>query len=330
MSAPVGRILDESTAGAAAAGSEGAVAPGTEAPARAADWRGHQERGSAAGLRFMAWAATTMGRPVTRLLLWPITLYFLLTATSQRRASLDYLSRVLGRPAGWRDVFRHIHTFASVILDRVFLLRGDVKSLDVAIEGKEAFEAAYRQGRGMLMIGAHFGNFDALRCIAEYTRDHLPVSILMHEDNAQKMRDVLGAVAPHMRERVIGLGHADTFLKVEERLRAGEIVGLLADRSLAGERGVQIPFLGEPAKWSTGAMLLASMVDTPVVLFFPIYRGGNRYELRMELFAERIKVDRRRREAELAEWTARYAARIEAQVRDAPFNWFNFFDFWRR
>ncbi|MGA7986605.1 MAG: glycosyltransferase family 2 protein, partial [Burkholderiales bacterium] len=58
------------------------------------------------------------------------------------------------------------------------------------------------------------------------------------------------------------------------------------------------------------------------------YRGGRRYDVRLEPFAERIELDRRDREASLRPWVERYAARLEHHCREAPYNWFNFYDFW--
>ncbi len=75
-------------------------------------------------LRLMAFIAITFGRRVARLVLHPIVWYFLLFARGSRRQSARYLGRALGRPARWSDVYRHLHCFASTVLDRVYLVRG--------------------------------------------------------------------------------------------------------------------------------------------------------------------------------------------------------------
>jgi predicted LPLAT superfamily acyltransferase len=77
-----------------------------------------------------------------------------------------------------------------------------------------------------------------------------------------------------------------------------------------------------------GPILLANALKIPVVLFFGLYKGGNRYEEHFELFADEIHLSRASRPAELQAWVTQYAARLEHYCRLAPYNWFNFFDFW--
>ena len=65
-----------------------------------------------------------------------------------------------------------------------------------------------------------------------------------------------------------------------------------------------------------------------MVLAFGLYRGGNRYDLRFEAFCDGEVVPRARRAAHLAALIRGYAARLEHHARQAPYNWFNFYDYW--
>ncbi len=56
--------------------------------------------------------------------------------------------------------------------------------------------------------------------------------------------------------------------------------------------------------------------------------GGNRYELHFEAFADAVRVERANREASLNAIIQRYADRLAHYTRGAPYNWFNFYDFW--
>src|SRR5690606_22449386 len=101
--------------------------------------------------------AALAGRGVTRVLLLPITLYFLLRRRAERRDSRAYLTRVTGRPATLREVARHIHTFAATILDRFFLLREDLTRFDVSVSGAEGLHERVDRGQGVLLFGSHLG-----------------------------------------------------------------------------------------------------------------------------------------------------------------------------
>jgi len=59
-----------------------------------------------------------------------------------------------------------------------------------------------------------------------------------------------------------------------------------------------------------------------------LYRGGNRYDLHFELLTQELQVDRHRRREQLHAAVQDFANRLAEHVRIAPYNWFNFYDFW--
>jgi predicted LPLAT superfamily acyltransferase len=72
-------------------------------------WAALPERGTPTSLRLIAWIATYIGRWAARLLLYPITLYFVASGHEARRVSREYLKHLRERPAHWWHVFRHFH-----------------------------------------------------------------------------------------------------------------------------------------------------------------------------------------------------------------------------
>jgi predicted LPLAT superfamily acyltransferase len=290
-------------------------------------WTTQRERGSRAALGIILWIALRLGRPSARLVLYPITLYFLIRARSARVASRLYLSRVLGRRARALDIMRHIHCFAGTILDRVFLLAGRYSMLEVRIHNEHLVAERIARRQGFLLLGSHLGSFEVLRALA-ISREHIPLKILMYPQHNQVITKLLHDLNPEVAESVIPLGTPGTLLAVKEALDDGVAVGLLADRFGAGEGHAVCRFFSDPAPFPTGPVALAAATGVPVVLFFGLYRGGRRYDIHFELLAERIELDRRRRSDELGSWVQRYAEHLEAYVRRAPYNWFNFFDFW--
>ena len=291
------------------------------------EWVDRPERSNTLVMRFIAWVAMALGRPVARLLLYPICLYFLAFSTRARSASSQYLSKVLGRKAGLADSFRHYHTFASILLDRVFLLNDQFFRFDVRIHGAEIIDEMVAGGKGCVLLGAHLGSFEIVRS-AGRTRG-LKVSMVMYEENARKVGAVLEAINPDLQTEIIPLGRVDSILKVDAALARGEVVGMLADRTLPGGGTIFCHFLGEQARFPTGPIRVAAMLKRPMALMFGLYRGGNRYEIHIERFADLTQVDGRERDPGIESLVRRYAERLEHYCRLAPCNWFNFYDFWR-
>jgi predicted LPLAT superfamily acyltransferase len=295
--------------------------------ARRPEWVEHPERGSKIAMRLLVWLTLQLGRPVGRALLYPICAYFFLFCLRARRASAAYLRRALGRRPGFRDVFRLYHAFASTVHDRIYLLAGKYSYFDVTLSAPDALLEQLRQGRGCILLGSHLGSFEIMR--ARSVSDRVPpVNVLMHLGNAEKSNSVLHALAPSIESRIIPLGGPESLLRVRECLARGEIVGMLGDRVWKNERNCGCDFLGGQARFPLGPLLLAGLLDVPVVLFFGLYLGGRRYEVRLEPFANAISLGSREREAAVRPWVERYARRLEHHCRAAPYNWFNFYDFW--
>ena len=294
-------------------------------------WQESKERSTPFTLLAIRWIALHLGRPVARSLLYPISLYFLLFAAPQRRASQQYLARVLKRKVTWLDSAKHIHAFASTILDRVYLLTGQFNKLDISFPAERLPLKYSKNGVGCLLLGSHIGSFEVLRSYA-VTNYPLPIKILMYEQQAPMMVQVLNALNADVADTLISLdGSPSGLLKVKEAIDSGTSVGLLGDRILGegNEKTVICTLLGEPVKMSTAPVLLASALKVPLIVFFGIYLGGNRYKIRFELLAEEVILNRKTRQRDIQAYTQKYVDILEKQILETPYNWFNFYDYWQ-
>jgi predicted LPLAT superfamily acyltransferase len=86
---------------------------------------------------------------------------------------------------------------------------------------------------------------------------------------------------------------------------------------------------GVPSHSPLGPYRIAAVTGAPVVLIFGLLQPDGTYDVYFEPFAERIELRRDHRAEDAAVWAGRYAARLEARIREAPYNWFNFYDYWR-
>ena len=294
-----------------------------------ADWTRQQERSNLAILRLMVWISLTFGRAIGRLVLHGIAAYYVVFAPRARRASRDYLHRALNRWAEWSDGYRHVFSFASTIHDRIYLLNDRFDLFDIEVSGEEAIHESLARQPGALLIGAHLGSFEVLRAVGR-GRAGLRVAMMMYAENAQKINATLEAINPAATQDLIPLGQMDSMLQARDRLDAGWLVGMLADRSLADDPTVDAEFLGKPAAFPLGPWRMAAMLRRPVFFMTGLYLGGNRYRIHFEPLADFSQVERADRDAAIRTAIACYAARLEHYCRQAPYNWFNFFDFWQK
>ena len=279
-------------------------------------------------LRIMATVSHLLGRAPSRALLHLIATYFVLFAPTARRHARNYLRRALGREPRFTDHYRHVLTFASTIHDRVYLLDKCFDQFAFSIGGEELMRTMVAGGEGAFLMGAHMGSFDVTHAFGAH-QPGLNIVMAMYEDNARKINAMLAALRPITKPEVISLGHIEAMLKVRQRLDEGAFVGILGDRTLGDEPLQEVHFLGSPAYFPVGPMRAAALLRRRTVFMLGLYRGGNRYHLVFELLADFSTVGRAERAAAVEQAITRYAALLEKYCRSDPYNWFNFFDFWR-
>jgi predicted LPLAT superfamily acyltransferase len=286
---------------------------------KAAEWVRHRERGSLWLLKIMAFLSLRLGRTFSRVILYGIAAYFFLFGPSARRHSLCYLRRALGRAPTARDRFLQILSFATTIHDRVYLMNEQFEKFNISTEGEAA----------VLALGSHMGSFAVMHSLSR-RQTSLRVSMAMYEDNARKISGILAAINPKEVPDIISLGQIDAMLRIAERLERGGCVGVLADRTLGDEPSVAVTFLGERAYLPSGPMRAAAILRCPVFFMAGLYRGKNNYHVVFERVADFSATSVGSRHLAVRAAIERYAAVLEHHCRSDPYNWFNFFDFWRR
>ncbi|MGH8124772.1 MAG: acyltransferase [Rhodanobacteraceae bacterium] len=294
-------------------------------------WLDRPEAGSRFAIRLVSSIGLHLGRVCTRLLLYPITLYFYFRRGPERRAARDYFLHLDGKPGSPWQVMRLIHAFAAVTLDRVFLLARGTGGFRVDLRGVDELCRHLDQGRGVLLLGAHVGSFEILRVLAA-DKSRCKLKLVMDKSKTPVLTAVLEALAPELSGSVIDTarGGMDIALELSDAAHDGAMITLLGDRGRPHESMRGARFLGADAPFPTAPWLIASLLKVPVVLCLGMYRGGNRYDLVFETLTERVELPRVDRNPALDSCIRHYAERLEFHLRKAPLNWFNFYDFWQR
>jgi predicted LPLAT superfamily acyltransferase len=321
-----------------------------QTPQQQTQWA-QQERGAPFMMRLMLWMAFKWGRRGVRWILYPTVAYFLIAAPRAVRASRSCLQRLVGRSVSWRDVARHLFYFASCTQDRIFLLANKQNELVIDAFWSPDIPELIARKPGCLLIVGHVGSREALRLTPPppaptpdnvqdglivmrnaHLRAHesLPVSVLLDRQVGRQMTQLFEQLNPQLAANIIDASERGPalVLKLKETLQSGRMVGIGADRADGKERAVRVQFMGGTVDFPEGPWTLAAALGVPVILGFGLYCGDNRYEAHFELFTEQVITTRATRQADIQRYAQQYAQRMEHYARRAPYNWFNFYDYW--
>lgn len=302
----------------------------TDSPVGPEKWQQRPEAGGRVGAWLLRTLPFRIGRPVARLITYPVALYFMLRRSPERAASRVYLARALGRRPTSFDVYRHFLCFSQVTLDRLYLMAESFKRFEVTAFGLDQLDAALDAGRGTLLLSAHLGSFDALRVLSERSPD-IPIRILLDMGQNAGLTDLLNALNPKLAATIIDARRPgpELVLVMQDALAENAVVSTLADRLRPGNPSVTAQFFGAPVAFPASPWLFAGVLRVPVILAFGLYRGGRRYDLHFETCQYDLPRDRSARAAALSAVVQHFADKLAHYAKLAPYNWFNLYDFWK-
>jgi len=299
-------------------------------------WSRLSERGSKIGLLAIFTCYRLIGERAALWLLYPIVGYFYLTSSRARNASLDYLQKVhvmcgAEHPApSRRNVFRHLLAFAQSGLDKLAAWMGKTDHIRIDFPSIAEYEQLVTSGQGAVFICAHLGNLEMSRGLA-HNLQISRINAVVFSDHARRFHEMLTDINPEYNVNLIQVSQfgIDTAIHLKEKINHGEMLFIVGDRTPPTENGrvILVDFFGQPAPFAQGPMILASLLECPVYLFFCL-RENSGYRIYLERFADRIVLPRKERLLKLQTYLQRYAKRLEAHCLKAPYQWFNFYDFW--
>jgi len=304
-----------------------------QAQTQSRHWASINELSFVTGMRLLFWIYRLFGRWPFRFVLYPVLVWYVLSKPLPRRASLDYLRRVkcfTDVATGRSGVRKHFASFAETILDKMLLWGGLFKTDHVEFFGSESINQLIAEKRGALLICSHFGNLELCRVLSRQHRK-MRLTILVHTKHARAFNQMLAALDPQSQLNLMQVTEMTpaTAMLLSEKIEQGEFVVIAGDRvPVAPNPRIAIAdFLGAPAAFPIGPYVLASILQCPTYLLFPLQLEKHA-ELHFELLRETIRLPRKGRDEALQPLVADYAARLQHYCLRAPLQWFNFYDFW--
>lgn len=245
-----------------------------------------------------------------------------------RNIALDNLDRAFGPALGRaekeriaRNVFRHLSIMLFEFTRLPWLSGRKMEGL-VKWNGLENMDRALAGGRGVIILTAHFGNWELLgACLG--LRGYRP-EIVVRELDSRLFERFVTWVRTRSGNRVVYKKGA--MRKLMKRLARNSIVATLVDQNVTRSEGFFVDFFGVPACSNKGLALLALASGAPVVPVF-IRRQGPCHVIEVQREVEVASTGDREKDAAVN--TARFARVVEEMVRKYPEEWFWVHNRWK-
>jgi KDO2-lipid IV(A) lauroyltransferase len=225
---------------------------------------------------------------------------------SERRRTIRAMYRQFGQ--GMMEFFRLPRMVERGEFDRI-----------VTVEGEHIIRDAFAQGKGLLILTAHYGNFELLATL--FAARGYQVNLV-----TRKLRNgVLDRywAAQRRRLKIRAIFKTQSLKEVIGRLRRNEAMGYVLDQNMGPGQGVFVDFFGRPACTVGVVAVLAKRFGSPVVPVF-IARDPEDPTRHRIVFEPPVAYESRagdKSDADIVENTQRYTAIIERRVRERPDHW---------
>ncbi len=301
-------------------------------------WANLSEAGSYYGMCILLFIQKLFGRRAFSFVLYGVAAYFLIFRISARKASLEYLITRwdwLGRSGpkpGLKQVYSHFICFGEVVLDKLLAWSEMIDESEFIIADEKEQAEILNDKRGQLIIGSHFGNLEYCRGFMQRFQAR-QINVLLYDRHAANYVRVMQKISHESRINVYQVDELDIpiILQLKQKIEQGEWLFIAGDRlPLSGhERTSEVTFMGKPAALPQGPYLLARTLGCPVRTMFSS-RDKEGVYFSVKCFSEKITLPTKNRADYIQKLAQRYAEELEEQCKRAPFQWFNFYPFWKK
>lgn len=285
-------------------------------------WTG-KSRGGRFGYLFFVYTIRLLGVRFAYIFLALIVPYFILFAPKATAAIWDYnrRRRGLSRPKSVVELYAHYYVFGQTLIDRIALRSGLHKRYRFAFDNFDRFREIMDNSRGVVLIGAHAGCWEAgAGFFGQYGRK---LNIVMLDAEHEQIKEVLRQSGRAGEYKIIPInqGTLEAMVEIKYALDRGEYVCFNGDRYIDRATAAPRTFLGGEALFPTGPFRIASKCRVPVVFYYAMRERGGCYRF---LFTE-VPLEQCRKADRLLDC---YVASLEKLMERYPRQWFNFYPFW--
>ena len=302
--------------------------------------------GSLWHFRFMLWVACHLPLFLVELVTAFICFFFWIGASQVRVRSkiyLDHVCHVSGKRREFLGTYKHVYSFALSMMEKLLGWKGaiGINRFQQQNDDMNLLLDNLNRGEGAFVICSHLGNMEMLRSLTEYdgflTQRKFEVFPIVDLSGTKKFNALLRELSPDLIDKIIDANSigVDSAIWMKEKIEAGNLVVIAGDRTSANSRNrtLMTDFLGEQAKFPEGAFSLAGILSAPIYFIFAVRKKDfdirAPYEFHVIRARTSLRCSRKERPERLKALLREYAETLERLCVKHPYQWYNFYNFWK-
>lgn len=241
--------------------------------------------------------------------------------SGKRRVAYVNLKAALGdrltSSERWKIVRDHYGNMGKMIVEVLALRKMTLAHIEknIQIPHLEHFRELRKDGRGAVLLTAHFGNWELLQVVGGLRV--APIHVLARDQKFPRLNSLLNRLRESHGSVAISRGAG--LRSLVRALRDKQMIGVLGDQSAGKEGGILLSFFGRRTTVPTGAFELAQRTQAKVLPFFMVRTGGVKHKIYGE---EPLNDDASLDPKARVETQARqYLALLEDYIRRFPDQW---------
>lgn len=305
------------------------------------DWQKIEEVGGSLAFRMMGFLLKVIPHFLLVLIAYPVSLFYYLSSSKARHSVKHYLyliGKVNGRKYYTYPLFL---SFSITLIEKGEGWCGKIKLGDLHFcdDDLDEFNGRLKRGEGCIALVSHVGSSEELRSLAvllqeRFVKHPIPITCIVDFNITEGFNAMIAKLNPESQLNLMSIDSItpESIIELQRTIDGGGLVVIAGDRS--AERNIEMEFLGETAEFPFGAFYLSSLLSAPAYFVTCVrtkdFGFRRSYTVLVEKYRGEVENDSRSARRRYAYQAAEaYVRNLESIVVKHPYQWFNFFAFWK-
>lgn len=221
------------------------------------------------------------------------------------------------------SVYKSYFVFGQVLIDKTAIAAGMRNKFTYDFDGISVLKQLLSEKKGGILISAHVGNFEIAEKFFAEIDLNCEINIVTTDQEHSVIKNYLESISEQTSMKFIlvkdDMSH---IFDISNALSQNELICFTGDRYFEGSKTLNASLLGEDATFPAGPFVIASRLKVPVAFVYVMKEPNLHYHL----YTRRCP-EFKHRDAQAV--LNNYTNSVSEILNKYPYQWFNYFDFWK-